>query len=288
MKRMFAATGAAMALALATPLSAETQTSQAEAEMAELEEAMGAMSELFKAEPLTQEQEARLPQTERIVALMIPDGAMAEIMGDMIDDIMGPIMTMGGSGAKASVARAIGVTPFEINLDEETAAEIAALFDPAWVERQEAELGALPMMMREVMTLMEPGLRKAMSEAYAVRFTEGELDEIEAFFATETGAKYARESFAMASDPRMMSASMEAMPAMMGIIGDMETRIKESTADLPEPRSYDALSDAERQKVIEATGFTDEEIRAALGAEGSGDDWEDAWSEDPVEEPATE
>ncbi len=262
MKRVSLTIAASLALATSAPLAAQGQ--ETEAAQDGLEQVMGAMSELFPTEPLSAEEQARLPQAERIIALVIPEGTMGDIMGKMIDDIVRPMMALAGSGAKAAVAEGMGVTPYELDLDEAQAAELATLFDPAYAERMERELDAFPQMMREMMTLMEPSLRKAMSEAYAIHFTSPELTEIEAFFETETGAKYARESFAMASDPRMMSASMEALPAMMQALGDIEARMKASTADLPPPRNFAELSQEERDAVTAATGFTEDEIWAAL------------------------
>ena len=112
-------------------------------------------------------------------------------------------------------------------------------------------------------------MRKAMSELYAIRFTDSELAEIDRFFATATGTKYARESFLMASDPRVASASMEAMPAMMGMIGSMEQRMAERTADLPAVRSFDSLSAAEQAKVAELTGYSIDEIRQSIAVRQS-------------------
>lgn len=280
-RSLFTAT-AGLSLAMAAPALAQDDTDDLAASKAELEQVMGALGTLFPKEPLTPEQEARLPAAQRIVALMIPEGTMGDIMGKMIDDIVRPMMQFGGSQAKSTLARNIGVSPFEIDLSEEDSAALASLFDPAWAERQEREFAVFPEMMRQMLTLMEPGLRKAMSEAYAVRFTEDELADIAAFFGTETGAKYARESFAMASDPRMMGASMEALPAMMEAMGDMEARVAEATADLPQVRSYDDLSPAERERVIAATGFTDAEIRAALAPGEWAED--ENWAEEAAAE----
>lgn len=275
MKRLILSATIGIALGAATPLAAQDDASGEEAAMAELDTMMGTLAEAFPAEPLTPEEEARLPQAQRIVALIIPEGTMAEIMGQMIDDIVKPMMAMSGSGAKLAVAKGLGVTPFELDITEEKAAELAVLFDPAWKERQKREFDVFPSVMRDMMVLMEPGLRTAMSQAYAARFTSEELTDIEAFFSTSTGRKYARESFAMASDPRMMGASMEALPAMMGAMGDMEARMAEAVADLGEVRGFDDLSDAGRAQVVEATGFTEEEIRAGLGMgdPAEGDDW---------------
>jgi len=267
MKRMILAGFACLALVTGTPAAAQVDEGAGDS-MAELDALMADMSAIFPREPLSPEQEARLPAAERIISLMIPEGAMSDIMGGLIDDIFQPMMEMGPSASAQTLAKAIGVPPTELELDEEKSADLARLFDPAYEQRRNLQFALLPDLLREMMTTMEPGLRVVMSELYAIKFTQAELTDIEAFFSTETGRKYARESFAMASDPRIMSASMEALPAMMGALGDMEARMEEVTADLPPVRRYVDLTEAERARVIEATGLSDEDIRYSIDPEG--------------------
>jgi hypothetical protein len=178
--------------------------------------------------------------------------------------VLGPMMAMAPNGATTTLAKQIGTEPYAFELTDEQAGELASLFDPAWAERQKRETEMLPTLMKEVVSVMEPGMRTAMSELYAIRFSQTELAEIDAFFSTGTGGEYARESFLMASDPRIMASTMEAMPALMGSIGDIEARMKAQLADLPKVRSFAELTPAERTKVAEMTGQTVEEIEANL------------------------
>ena len=227
-------------------------------------QAMAMLGAMFTAEPLTAEQEARLPAAQGLIAKIIPEGTMGEMIDKMMGGVLGPIMAAAPDGATTTLAKQIGTEPYTLDLTEEQAGELASLFDPAWAERQQRELAALPIIMKEVVTLMEPGMRKAMSELYAIRFSATELAEIDAFFSTGTGGKYARESFLMASDPRIMASTMEAMPALMGSIGDIEKRMAETTADLPAKRAFGELTAAEKAKVAEMTGLTVEDIKANL------------------------
>ncbi|HSF13767.1 MAG TPA: DUF2059 domain-containing protein [Erythrobacter sp.] len=235
---------------------------------------------LFTKEPLTPEQEARLPAAEQLIAKVIPAGTMGEMIDKMMGGVLGPMMAMGPDGATSTIAEKIGTEPYALDLTEEQAGELASLFDPAWAERQQREMAMIPDMMKEMVALTEPGMRKAMSELYAIRFSQSELEEINAFFSTGTGGKYARESFLMASDPRIMASTMEAMPALMGSIGDIEKRMADSLADLPAVRSFADLSPAERAKVAETTGLTIEEIEANLKALEFDYEVEEAYSTD--------
>lgn len=280
MKQIFKAAAAALALVVSFPALAaqdedvmlEDAEAAAPSEADELEQAMAMLGAMFPAEPLTAEQEARLPQAQRIIGRMIPEGTMAEMMGSMFDQMLGPIMQAGGSPATGTVSKATGLSAFSLDLTPEQTEELASIFDPAWAERQKREMALFPDMMTKMMNAMEPGMRKAMAELYAINFNPTELNEIEAFFLTETGTNYARKSFAMSSDPRIISATMEAMPAMMGTIGSLEQAVADAAADLPSARSFADLTAAEKAKVAEMTGYSVEEIEANLGGYAANDD----------------
>ncbi len=243
--------GASLAL-IGQPLAAQDQPDA---------ETMAALTEMFAAEPLTAEQQARLPQAQTIVAKVIPEGSLQEMMDGMFDGLLGGLIAM-DAGREATVedtgsfvADQLGLDGSDLSLTASQINEFADMFDPARVERKKREAGLIPDMMGEMMTVMEPTMRRVMAEMYAISFTAAELNDIDAFFSTESGATFARKSFTMASDPRVMSASMESLPDMMGVFATMESRMAEATADLPPARSFTELTAAERAKIASATGY---------------------------------
>ncbi len=243
---------------------------------AEIERTMAMLGSMFPAEPLTPEQESRLPQAQRIIARIIPEGSMGELMGGMFDQMLGPIMKMGEAPATEVVSKGTGLPAYALNMEPEKAAEAALLFDPAYAERSQREAAILPGVMRDMMAAMEPTMIKAMSELYAIHFTAAELDGIETFFQTDIGAAYARKSFTLSSDPRIISATMEAMPAMMDSFAKMEAMLAAAGEGLPAKRGFADLSPAEQARVAELTGYTVEEIaeefaRAAAAAANDGE-----------------
>ena len=279
---------AAATLMLSSPVLAQDEAATDDMTDAEFAEFASMMGGMFKVEPLTEEQLARLPQATRIVGMMMPEGVMGEMMGDMFNEMLGPIMAMAGGASTSTVTTGLGVTSFDLDLTEEQSEEIAIMFDPAWRERQDRQTAMFPAMMSEMMSAMEPPMRTAMSELYAINFSTAELGEIEAFFATDTGASFARKSFTMASDPRVVAATMEAMPAMMGSITGIEKKMEEATADLGAVRSYDDLTAAQKARITELTGFTSEEIEANLAMADAMEEATDALEEaaEAVEEAA--
>lgn len=232
-----------------------------------IEQGMAEMSALFETEPLTAEQRARLPLASQVVAKIMPEGAMADMMDDMFDGFLGSMMAMASGSSATVVSEKIGFDPATLDLADEDTALLASIFDPAWEERQSRELAIFPDIMSHVLMSMEPTMRTAMTELYAINFSNGELEEIDAFFATDTGANFARKSFTMASDPRIMKASIEAMPAMMERMGDMEARLAQATADLPAEREFGDLSSSEKAQVLTLTGLSSAEIEQAIAAE---------------------
>lgn len=265
MRRMIGQVIVAGAVAALMTLPAQAQAPDAPAaEKPAEQEAAAMMQALFKAEPLTAEQRTRLPQAEKLVARIMPPGTMSQVMGGMYDKLLGPIMAKAGEASSGDIARELGVDPDKLALEDDEAARLAAILDPAWKERREAEMAAVQRAMTTMMTAMEPGMRRGMAEAYAVSFTAAELADIDRFFATQTGAAYAKKSYALASDPRLVAASLEALPQMMAQMKAMEEEAKAASAKFPPRRAYADLTPAQRSEIAKLTGLQQGAIREGM------------------------
>ena len=243
---------AALLFAASPAAAQETDTETMEQAM---DQTMAQLGEMFPVVPLTAEEQARLPMAQAIVARIMPEGTMGELMGSMFDNIMGPMTKLAGDDPVAAFMSTTGIDAAEQGMSETQASEALALLDPAWKVRIERQAEIMPRMMTRLMTDMEPAMRTAMSELYAVYFDERELADIGAFFATESGATYARQGFRMSSDPRLMGAMMEQMPAMMTAFMGMAGELEQATADLPSVRLWKDLDDGERVRLSELTGL---------------------------------
>ena len=254
---------AAWGLAVAQPAFAQ-DTDQDAGEAAREAEMMTAFTGLFAAEPLTADQEARLPQARALVTLIMPPGTLGEIMGGMYDKLLNPIMGLAGKPNTVTVAKELGLDPGQLDLDEAQAEQALAIVDPAWRERQRVSASTMQEVLTRAMVSMEPAMRVGLAEAYATNFTSAELTDIAAFFSTPSGLSYARKSYAMASDPRIMAASLKAMPAMMSEMRNLEDLVTKATAALPAKRGYGELSDKERDTLSELLGLPSGEIAKAM------------------------
>lgn len=222
-----------------------------------------AMAEMFQTDPLTPEEEARLPLSREVVAAIMPEGAMAEAMGTTFDSMLEPLLAVASEPTATSLAKSLGSAPSRDMSDEEIA-EAALLLDPVRDERNRRMAEIMPDMIGLMIAPMEPYVREAMVEIHAVNFTAAQLTEILGFFGTETGAAYARKSLQMQQDPRMISAMMKAMPLMMESLGQVEAMMEERMADLPAERGYDDLSTEQRERLSALTGLDQGDLEKGL------------------------
>ena len=244
---------AAAALVCAVPAAAQEDSEHSESAMSpgDLDEFAGMMAGLFQTEPLTEEQNARLPAAQAVVGEMMPDGFYGEMMAGMMDKMLRPMLTMFSQPEFVLGARlAVDAEAIEA-LEEAEQAELTAMLDPAYEARGDAMVAVLTSRMGGMFTAMEGPMREGLSKAYAVRFDDAQLADIAAFFATPTGGEYARESMALFADPQVMQASMQALPAMMSGFGDIESAMREAMAALPAERGYGDLTEAQRERMAE-------------------------------------
>ena len=244
---------AAAALVCAVPAAAQEdpEHSQSALSPGELDEFAGMMASLFQTEPLTEEQNARLPAAQAVVGEMMPDGFYGEMMAGMMDKMLRPMLTMFSQPEFVLGARlAVDAEAIEA-LEEAEQAELTAMLDPAYQARGDAMVAVLTSRMGGMFTAMEGPMREGLSKAYAVRFDDAQLADIAAFFATPTGGEYARESMALFADPQVMQASMQALPAMMSGFGDIESAMREAMTALPAERGYGDLTEAQRERMAE-------------------------------------
>jgi hypothetical protein len=272
MRKVIASAAGALALAWAGPVAAQEESEE--------QDFLGAMMSLFAPPALTAEEEARVPAAQAVVAKVVPPGTMGEMMNSMFDGFLGPLAELEAKPSSDQAAKQLGFEPGEIELDGEQSAEVLALLDPVWRERQERTIAATKSAVGKMMTAMEPAMREAMTQLYAVNFSAGELADIDAFFSTPSGAAYARKSFTMASDPRMAGAMMQAMPEMMGSLAEIEADMAAAIADLPPVRTYSDLDAEQRERLAALTGLDEAAIeegmaRAAAEEDDDSGDWED-------------
>ena len=262
MKRtIFSTIGGAILFTGAASAPAMAQTEQSEELSAEEARQLGALfGDMFAAaDPLSPEEEERLPAAMSVVTKLFPKGTytrmMDESMAPMVEAMLGQ---MGGSPT-LRVAQLTGLDPFDLtDLDEDRLTKAMDLLDPDASERGGEMAETMLTLIGDVMLDIEPAYRAGLARAYAVRFTNAELMDLDAYFETEVGKKYAAESFLVFADPQVMSSMNEVMPAMMERMPEIMTASAAIEENYAAARGYSSLSDAEQTQLAEFLGVSRE------------------------------
>lgn len=245
------------------------------------------LADLFTAPDLTPEQEARLPAATSAAATILPDGIYRQAMEQSLGGMLGKLFaTFGGERlTNTDLVKKLGVDWEAIErLDEEQRARLSTLIDPAHAERQKKTGDAIMAVVGDMFSTVEPAIRDGLSKAYAARFTDAQLADINAFFATDSGKAFAGQAMLSFTDPQVMQATMKALPAMLGGFVTAKQKMDAATADLPKEKDFDTLTPAERKEIATALGIDvrtlEDNMRAAAeAATMSGDDWSDDLAE---------
>ncbi|HEX9805279.1 MAG TPA: hypothetical protein VGA34_00155 [Alteraurantiacibacter sp.] len=269
---------------MGTPLAAQDPVSDAPSADAVMDEVLAKVAEAFAVVPLTPEQEARLPAATQVVGKMIPEGTYARMMEQVMGDMLNPLFDslFAGGMAPRDLSEATGLAIYElIEMDDAERAEITGILDPDHDRRTQLRIEGITKTMADMYGQMEPFLRDGLTRAYAARFSDQQLADVNAFFATPSGAFYASEHLLVYSDPQTMSAVMQAMPIMFDAMPVMLAGIEEADEQLPPIRDYDSLDPSERARLAELLGISGEELEAGMGwaAENSDEDSGTGWEE---------
>lgn len=240
---------------------------QDDGEAGEIDAISAMLGGTFTAEPLTADEEARVPQAAGLIAKVMPEGWYREMMDDTIMPMLAPLMEMAGSSAMGvgDLVSATGMS-FEqaSDLSSEDRAEITALLDPFYGDRNRTVMDLMIGEIGGLMGEMEPAMREGMSKAYAKAFSARQLQDIATFFATETGEVYAAKSMLLAADPQVMSASAKMTPMLLERMPVIFEKIETANAELPDERGFADLSADEQGQLASLLGVSVSELEQSM------------------------
>jgi hypothetical protein len=218
---------------------------------------------------------ARLAIAQKTVGKLIPAGTYKRMMKDMMDGMSnGLIQQMMGMDASA-MASAMGAKEGADAAKGKTFGELAAEKDPHFQERMDITMKVMFTEMGSIMNDMEPIVRDALSKIYARKYSVKELSDMNAFFATSSGAAFAGNFMATFTDKEMIDASFGMMPKMMDAMPGIMKKVEAATAHLP------PVPKADTGTAAEAAGEMAEAAAADPYANETGDEpWysEENWT----------
>ncbi|HTU12539.1 MAG TPA: DUF2059 domain-containing protein [Allosphingosinicella sp.] len=183
------------------------------------------------AEGPTRPDAARLAAAGRLVDLLMPPGSMRAFM----DGIMPNDETM-----LASVAERLGIDTTDMTHEQRVRAveEQGLRADPQFRERFRIMMEVTRRVAGEVMTELEPEMRAVMTTLMARQFSVGDLGELESFFRTPAGRRYAQLSLTMMRDPAWQEFFALMTPRLAQMQQRLTTEMNAATAHLdPAPHS---------------------------------------------------
>lgn len=173
---------------------------------------------------------ARLAAAEKAVAALVPKGIYLKMMRDQFPQMMDAMMAQ----MMGKTADELGVPAAEGD-GGKTMGEAAASADPHFQERMKIMTRVMSEEVGLVFDKIEPRVRTGLSRAFARRYTTAQLGELNAFFATPTGAIFADQYLLTFMDPEVMQEMMAATPEMIKAMPEMMKKVEVATAHLPPP-----------------------------------------------------
>ena len=209
---------------------------------------------------------ARIAVARRVAIRLLPPGIYKEIMAGSMDAVMGSVSGALKAMPLGQIAQMGGMKVEDAKkLDQIDLAQIMAIYDPRWEERQQRSMQGMFGAMGDFFTTMEPELREGMAQAYASRFSLVELTDLDRFFATPTGAKYAASATTIMTDPAVMNTMKDMMPKMVQHMPQFMEAAQKATAGLPPPRKLQDLSPAEKARLSKAMGIDESKLQDPKG-----------------------
>ena len=198
----------------------------------------------------------RLAAAQRTVDHIFPQGTYARIMKGSMDAVMGMVVDSVGAMPVQQIAAMAGMSGEDVSgLGDATLAQIMEIYDPAYRRRMEIVMRVMMDRMTGVMGKLEPEMRAGLARAYANRFDEKQLTDLNAFFATPTGTLYAEQSMMIFLDPQVMQSMQKMMPLLLEEMPAIQAAAMQAAADLPAPRDTCDLSRDEKMRLAKLLGL---------------------------------
>jgi hypothetical protein len=219
-----------------------------------------AMAPLAKPAPLDPATEAA---SRAVVNQLWPLGTysrmMDSYMGDFMDGLTDQILSM----------RLVDFIPPEMQKDmpkgpeaRMTFKEMMAKEDPHFVERMKISMDVMNAEMKPIITKWEPTVQNIMVKSLGRRFTGDQLKDMSKFFATPSGAAFAKEWMVLYLEPDFIISMKDMIPDLIEMGPGIAKKVEKATAHLPMPKPKYPESEVAAAEATEAAaaaaGFADE------------------------------
>jgi hypothetical protein len=215
---------------------------------------------------------ARLEAAKRVAWQILPEGIYAKVMQTSMDAMIKPMTDAVGDLPLAQLARIGGLEEEEVaGLGTAKLKEMMAIVDPAYEQRIALMTKSMTDSMIKMMAMMEPSVREGLVKAFARRYTLEQLLDLDRFFQTPTGQKFAADTMMIYTDPEVIAAMQAMMPVMIEQMPAMMQAAEADLAALPKAKQWEDLSKADKEKLARLLGTTVTAFEARRARQGNSD-----------------
>ncbi len=198
---------------------------------------------------------AKLEISRKVAFRLVPEGIFMKVMSGTMDQFMGGMMDQMMDMPMKELVEKFIKNPEDLkDMNEFTLSQAMAIIDPAYKERTQVGMKAMMSEMGGIMSSMEPGMREGMAVAYANRFSASELSDMDQFFSSASGSKFASENMTIMTDPAIMKQMQALMPKVMEAMPAIVKKVTAATNKLPPAKTAETMSEADRDALAKLLG----------------------------------
>jgi hypothetical protein len=204
----------------------------------------------------------RLEISRKVAAQLVPDGVFMKVMSGSMDQFMGPMMDSVMDMPLKELIEKFVKDPDDVkDMNDFTINEVMAIIDPAFKERTQVGMKAMMSEMGTIMSSMEPAMREGMAVAYSNRFSATELADMQRFFSSPSGSRFASENMTIMTDPALVKQMQAIMPKVLEAMPAMVKKMTEATEKFPPAKTAETLTKADREALAKLIGIKASDLK---------------------------
>jgi Uncharacterized protein conserved in bacteria (DUF2059) len=202
------------------------------------------------------------PAASAIAAQLFPDGTYRKLLGPSFTQMMSSMTGSMGAVPIGPILKAAGLDEARgAALDKVTVQQIMDIMDPVFKQRMDLMMTGMFTEMVPLFEAMEPDLRDGLALSLQSRFTQPQLVELKAFFATPTGNAFASQQMLLFMDPAVMGKMQAQMPKIMEAMPTLIAKSMKAMEALPKPKQYKDLTKDERARLAALLGIDPKKMK---------------------------
>ena len=205
---------------------------------------------------------ARLAIARDIAGRVLPNGTFEKLMATTMGGMMKPMTDGMLNLPLKSLVGMGGIDEAKLKgMGPGTMRQMMMIVDPAFEQRMQIMTGVMGTEMGHFMATMEPSFREGLAEAYANRFDPAELADINIFFKSPAGTKFASQIMTVQTDPAFMGRMQQMIPRLMQAMPDIMKKVEAATANLPKAKKAADLTAEDKAEINKLMGIDPAKVK---------------------------